>query len=96
MIEMITTLLSVVLTAVCTFFVWKAQQTVKKKTGTEKGMMILMRRELRMLHDHHMSNGKISTEDLGEFEEIYEIYHNLGGNGIGTVWKNDVEKLERS
>lgn len=57
--------------------------------------MVLMRRELRELHDQHMEAGKISPEALGDFNEIYEIYHELGGNGIGTVWKNDVEKLER-
>lgn len=95
MIEAITTLLSVILTAVCTFLVWKAQNTVKKKTGIDKAMMVLMRRELRLLHARHMERGYINDEDLGEFEEVYEVYHSLGGNGQGTVWKNDVEKLER-
>lgn len=59
-------------------------------------MMLLLRGQLRSLHDRFMKRGNISDEDLGSFEEMYEVYHTLGGNGIGTVWKNDLEKLERS
>lgn len=58
--------------------------------------MLLLRCQLRNLHDRFMNKGNISDEDLGSFEEMYEVYHGLGGNGIGTVWKNDLEKLERS
>lgn len=57
--------------------------------------MLLMRRELRDLHTTYMEKGYISDEELGSFEEIYEVYHGLGGNGVGTVWKTDLERLER-
>lgn len=57
--------------------------------------MLLLRGELREFHKRCMSEGKISDEDLGMFEEMYDVYHSLGGNGIGTVWKEDLEKLER-
>lgn len=58
-------------------------------------MMLLLRGELREFHKRCMDEGCISDDDLGSFEEMYEVYHSLGGNGVGTVWKNDLEKLER-
>lgn len=95
MLDLITTVVSVILTGVSTFLVWHLQNREKKKNNSDKAMMLLMRRELRELHDSRMKDGFISSDSLGEFEEIYEVYHNLGGNGVGTVWKEDVEKLER-
>lgn len=95
MLDLITAIVSVVLTGVSTYMVWHLQNTDKKKKNNDKAMMLLMRRELRELHEKHVSEGFITSEQLGEFEEIYEVYHSLGGNGTGTVWKNDVEKLER-
>lgn len=68
---------------------------MSKKTAADKALMLLMRRELMELHNTHISEGYISDTELGNFEEIYEVYHGLGGNGIGTVWKNDLEHLER-
>lgn len=79
----------------CTYLTWRAQNAVKKKNDTDKAMMLLLRRELREFHQKHMANRCISDDELGTFEEMYEVYHNLGGNGVGTVWKNDLEKLER-
>lgn len=57
--------------------------------------MLLLKRELREIHEDCMRKGVIADYELGLFEEIYEVYHGLGGNGTGTVWKNDLEKLER-
>lgn len=78
-----------------TYLVWRAQNVVKKKNNNDKAMMLLLRRELREFHQVHMEAKCISDEDLGTFEEMYDVYHSLGGNGIGTVWKKDLESLER-
>lgn len=96
MVGIISSGVSIFMTAVAGYLTWLAQQTYKKKQADNKALMILMRRELRELHDKYMAEGEISPYSLGEFEEIYQIYHDLGGNGTGTVWKNDVEGLERS
>lgn len=90
-----TDIICVILTGICTYLVWFMQNREKKKKNVDKAMKVLMRRELRELHDEHMRAGFIKPYQLGEFEEIYEIYHALGGNGTGTIWKEDVEKLER-
>ena len=42
-----------------------------------------------------MKDNYITADDLAEYMEIYETYHTLHGNGRGTLWMKDVEKLER-
>ena len=37
---------------------------------------------------------KISSPDYTEFEEMYNVYHNLGGNGTATKWFNKIKELE--
>lgn len=80
----------------CTFLTVRSENRLKKKNNHDKAMMLLLREQLRYSHERFIHRGNISGEDLGEFEEMYEVYHALGGNGVGTVWKNDLEKLERS
>lgn len=94
--SIITTCVSVVLTAVSGYLVWVAQQRYKTDKNGDKAMKILLRRELRELHDIYMDAGKISSEQLGEYNEIYDVYVSHGGNGTGTVWHNDVNNLTRS
>lgn len=82
--------------ALCTFLTVRAENKVNRKDNIEKAMMFLLRGELRELYNRCMEAGKISDYDLGSFEEMYDVYHSLGWNSVGTVWKNDLEKLERS
>lgn len=93
--EIVILVIPIVCSATCTFLTVRAENRVKKKGNSEKAMMLLLRRELREFHKQYMDSGKISDTELGTFEEMYDVYHNLGGNGVGTVWKNDLEKLER-
>lgn len=93
--EILILVIPIVCSATCTFLTVRAENKVKKKGNSDKALMMLLRRELREFHERYMAVGKISDDELGTFEEMYEVYHNLGGNGVGTVWKNDLEKLER-
>lgn len=94
--SIVTTCVSVVLTAVSGYLVWLAQQRYKTDKKGDKAMMVLLRRELRELHDRYMADGVVTSEQLGEYNEIYDVYKDHGGNGTGTVWYADVNKLRRS
>lgn len=95
MLQIVSVIVSGLMTMVSGVILWKVQNSDKKKKGSDKAMMLLMRRELRLLHEKWIAKGYVTDIALGEFEEIYEVYHELNGNGVGTVWKNDMEKLER-
>lgn len=93
--SILNTVMTAIMACASSVILFKMQSRDKKKTITEKALVCLMKRELRLLHEKWMEKGYVTSTALGEFEDIYEIYHELGGNGEGTVWKNDIERLER-
>lgn len=93
--EILILIVPVVCSSVCTVLTVRADHKVKKKSNTDKALMFLMKGQMRMRYEKFMADGYIDDADLGTFEEMYEVYHNLGGNGTGTIWKNDLERLER-
>lgn len=74
-------------------FVTYARAARKRQTATEKGMRVLLRRELRIIHAKAMKQGYISYEDEADAEETYSAYHGNGGNGSGTAMIEDIENL---
>lgn len=95
MVDIISTILSAVLTCISTYILWVVKQGNTNKKANKNGMKVLMRRELRTIHDECMSKHKITDEELAEFNEIYEVYTACGGNGRGPIWKKDLENLPR-
>ena len=67
---------------------WKEEQKALKK-----GMAFLLRAELDKAHNGHIEDGYISSSDLEEVKEIYETYHALGGNGVGTKIYEEIKAL---
>lgn len=94
----------IVLTAVLGYVVWllKKQnstrdENAKKQTACNKaivnGLKILLRIQLMEYHAKWMKRGYVTKHGLENFLEIYAAYHALGGNGVGTHMKNDIEEL---
>lgn len=42
-----------------------------------------------------MRHGYIDSDELEHIERVYELYHELGGNGSGTRMMEDLRKLPR-
>ena len=56
--------------------------------------MLMMRRELREIYEVLKDKEKLTLDEYGEFEEIYQTYHDLGGNGKGTKMYEDLKRKE--
>ena len=95
MTEVIMTLMSIIITPLMGLLVWQLQRMIKTKSHDSEGIKILLRSVMREYHDKYLERGSITSDELAEYRELYDAYHNLKGNGKGTVWKEDVEKLER-
>lgn len=94
MINIITSIVSIIVTAVSGYIVWYLQQHVNKKDNTSKALMLLLRHELKEYYYTYKNRGYISLSELEEYNEIYEIYHALGGNGIATKMLEEVKKID--
>lgn len=93
--ELLISVLPVVFTGISTFLVWYGQQIVKTNKSTKSALKVLMRHEMRLMYEKWSEKGHITIDAAAEFDEIYDIYHSLGGNGKGTEIKKQIDRLER-
>ena len=71
----------------------KADLEDKKRDDNNKGTMLLLRVKLIEYHDEYMRKGRISSYAYQNFCEMYEVYHELGGNGMITKMMHEIEEL---
>lgn len=53
----------------------------KKKDDMALALQCLLRYKLQDLHHKFMSEGGITTDEFRDFDQAYNVYHALGGNG---------------
>lgn len=86
--------LPVILTALMGYIVWLLKNQKKDRDANSKGTMLLLKIQLIEYHDKYCELGYIPSYVYDNFVESYEAYHELGGNGLITKMKQEVERLE--
>ena len=85
--------LPVVVTAFMGYVVWLLKQHKKGRDANSKGTMLLLRVQLIEYHDKYVEMGEIPSYAYDNFIEMYEAYHNLGGNGMVTKMYQEIQEL---
>lgn len=85
--------LPIVLTALMGYIVWLLQKQKKDRNANSKGTMLLLRVQLIEYHDKYTILGSIPSYAYENFCEMYEAYHELGGNGMITKMKEEIDEL---
>ena len=85
--------LPVVLTTIMGYIVWLLKNQKKDRDANSKGTMLLLKVQLIEYHDKYMELGDIPSYAYQNFLEMYDAYHALGGNGMITKMKNEIEEL---
>lgn len=75
------------------YIVWLLQQQSKDKNANERGTMLLLRVQLIEYHTKYMRLGEIPSYAYQNFEEMYEAYHDLGGNGMVKKMYEEIKEL---
>lgn len=65
----------------------------KLRENNSKGTMLLLRVQLIEYHNKYIKLGDIPSYAYENFLEMYDAYHALGGNGMITKMKNEIEEL---
>jgi len=73
--------------------VWLLKRQKNDRDANSRGTMLLLRVQLIEYHDKYMKLGEIPSYAYQNFQEMYEAYHELGGNGMVTKMKNEIEEL---
>ena len=85
--------LPVILTALMGYIVWLLKNQKKDRDANSKGTMLLLMVQLIEYHDRYMAKGDIPSYAYENFMEMYDAYHALGGNGMITKMKREIEEL---
>lgn len=72
----------------------KSVVKLTEETGRQAcGMRILLRSSLHDDHKALMKQGYVTSNQLRDFQEAYNVYHQEGGNGTATRWLRDIMSL---
>lgn len=72
----------------------KIEQDKEMQKYMKRGIVELLRLDLIEYHDKYIERGEIPKYAYENYEEMYETYHFLGGNGMVTQLHKDVEELK--
>ena len=93
LLETFSIALPIVLTTLMGYIVWLLKKQKKDRDANSKGTMLLLRVQLIEYHDKYTILGSIPSYAYENFCEMYEAYHELGGNGMITKLKEEIDEL---
>lgn len=85
--------LPIILTSFFGYVVWFLKQQKKDRDANGKGTMLLLRVQLIEYHDKYVELGAIPSYAYQNFCEMYNAYHDLGGNGMITKMYEEIQEL---
>lgn len=83
----------IVLPLVVGYLVGLLKEKRKKENANSRGTMLLLRVKLIEYHDAYMKRGSIPTYAYQNFDEMYDAYRALGGNGMVTKMHEEIHEL---
>lgn len=75
------------------YIVYLLKEQKKERDANSRGTMLLLRVQLIEYHDKYTSLGEIPSYAYQNFCEMYEAYHDLGGNGMVTKMYEEIHEL---
>lgn len=83
----------IVLPVALGYIVYLLKQQKKERDANSRGTMLLLRVQLIEYHDKYTNLGHIPSYAYQNFCEMYEAYHELGGNGMVTKMYEEIHEL---
>lgn len=94
MMDNIIKLLTACVPVILGYIVWLLKEQKKDRDANSRGTMLLLKVKLIEYHDEWTKRGYVTTHGIQNFLEMYDAYHSLGGNGMVTHLKGEVEALK--
>mgnify|MGYP005761852485 FL=1 len=76
------------------YVIWLLKNQRKGSDANSRGTMLLLRVQMIEYHDKYVAQGYIPSYAYENFCEMYEAYHELGGNGMITHMFDEIKELE--
>lgn len=85
--------LPIVLTSLLGYVVWLLKRQKRDRDANSKGTMLLLRVQLIEYHTKYMAQNEIPSYAYQNFVDMYDAYHELGGNSMITKMREEIEEL---
>lgn len=69
-------------------------ENIEREESIGNGVLCLLRVKLIEYHDHYMALGSIPSYARSNWDMMYEVYHDLGGNGMITGMDKEIKNLK--
>lgn len=92
-LELLAQTYKIILPMVVGYLVGKLREKKKKDNANARGTMLLLRVKLIEYHDTYMKRGSIPSYAYQNFDEMYDAYRALGGNGMVTKMHEEIHQL---
>lgn len=93
MSEFLQDVILVIIPVILGYVVWLLKNQKKERSANSKANMLLLRVHLIEYHDKYTALGDIPSYAYQNFNEMYEAYAALGGNGMITKMHEEIEEL---
>lgn len=75
------------------YIVWLLKRQKQDRDANSRGTMLLLRVQLIEYHNRYMRLGEIPSYAYENFCEMYQAYHDLGGNGMVEKMNEEIGNL---
>lgn len=93
MVDFLMQTYKIVLPILLGYIVYLLKEQKKERDANSRGTMLLLRVQLIEYHDKYTNQGHIPSYAYQNFCEMYEAYHELGGNGMVTKMSEEIHEL---
>lgn len=91
--DVILGLYAAILPIVLGYVVKMLRDQKKERDANARGTMLLLRVQLIEYHDKYTDLGAIPSYAYDNFCDMYEAYHDLGGNGLVSKMKQEIDSI---
>ncbi len=87
----------IVLTGTIAVLSYSYKRIAKKLAEQEKvkdGVVAILQDRILCIGTELIAKGEVSLSELRNFENLYSVYHSLGGNSTGTEIFNRVKSMD--
>lgn len=65
----------------------------EKEANSIKGTTMVLRYIMKQYHVDYLMQNYITSEQLKDYNEIFDVYKSLGGNSVAIRWHEEINDL---
>lgn len=88
----INTLFPILCSSLCGYMAAQWRRVKRHSENVEQAVVMLLRERMHDIYEKYKTSGQISTFEAGRFNDLFDVYAAMGGNGQAKIWKNEINQ----